>query len=103
MVCKKVFSKREIKKFQINYSILENKNISQTEEPNFKENNSNILPNVSEEVTSNFVSTIMNQVFKIIDTSKIDNKIEVEKQQTKTDEIIQKRELSFIYKIKFRI
>ena len=45
----------------------------------------------------------MNQVFKIIDTSKIDNKIEVEKQQTKTDEIIQKRELSFIYKIKFRI
>ena len=92
-----------MKKFQINYSILENKNISQTEEPNIKENNSNILPNISEEVTSNFVSTIMNQVFKIIDTSKIDNKIEVEKQQTKTDEIIQKRELSFIYEIKFRI
>jgi hypothetical protein len=79
-VCKKVFSKREIKKFQINYSILENKNISQTEKPNIKENNSNILPNVSEEVASNFVSTIMNQVFKIIDTSKIDNKTEVEKQ-----------------------
>jgi len=92
-VCKKVFSKREIKKFQINYSILENKNISQTEEPNIKENNSNILPNISEEVASNFVSTIMNQFFKIIDTSKIDNKTEVEKQQTKIDEIIQKRDL----------
>ena len=90
---KKVFSKREIKKFQINYSILENKNISQTEKPNIKENNSNILPNVSEEVASNFVSTIMNQFFKIIDTSKIDNKTEVEKEQTKIDEIIQKREL----------
>ena len=88
-----MFSKREIKKFQINYSILENKNISQTEKPNIKENNSNILPNVSEEVASNFVSTIMNQFFKIIDTSKIDNKTEVEKEQTKIDEIIQKREL----------
>ena len=89
---KSVFETRN-KKFQKNYPILENKNISQTEEPNIKENNSNILPNVSEEVASNFVSTIMNQVFKIIDTSKIDNKTEVEKQQTKIDEIIQKREL----------
>ena len=89
---KSVFETRK-KKFQKNYPILENKNISQTEEPNIKENNSNILPNVSEEVASNFVSTIMNQVFKIIDTSKIDNKTEVEKQQTKIDEIIQKREL----------
>jgi len=35
----------------------------------------------------------MNQVYKIIDTSKIDNKTEVEKEQTKIDEIIQKREL----------
>ena len=35
----------------------------------------------------------MNQFFKIIDTSKIDNKTEVEKEQTKIDEIIQKREL----------
>ena len=61
-----MFSKREIKKFQINYSILENKNISQTEKPNIKENNSNILPNVSEEVASNFVSTIMNQFFKLL-------------------------------------
>ena len=82
-----------MKKFQINYSILENKNISQTEEPNFKENNSNILPNVSEEVASNFVSTIMDLVFKIIDTSKIDNKTEVEKEKIKIDEIIQNREL----------
>ena len=92
-VCKKVFSKREIKKFQINYSILENKNISQTEEPSIKENDSNILPNISEEVASNFVSTVMNQVFKIVDANKIDNKTEVEKEQTKINEIIKEREL----------
>ena len=92
-VCKKVFSKREIKKFQINYSILENKNISQTEEPSIKENDSNILPNISEEVASNFVSTVMNQVFKIVDANKIDNKTEVEKEQTKINEIIKERDL----------
>ena len=92
-VCKKVFSKREIKKFQINYSILENKNISQTEEPSIKENDSNILPNISEEVASNFVSTVMNQVFKIVDANKIANKTEVEKEQTKINEIIKEREL----------
>ena len=92
-ICKKVFSKREIKKFQINYSILENKNISQTEEPSIKENNSNTLPNISEEVASNFVSTVMNQVFKIVDANKIDNKTEVEKEQTKINEIIKEREL----------
>jgi len=91
-VCKKVFSKREIKKFQINYSILENKNISQTEEPSIKEYNSNPLPNISEEVASNFVSTVMNQVFKIVDANKIDNKTEVEKEQTKINEIIKERE-----------
>ena len=92
-VCKKVFSKREIKKFQINYSILENKNISQTEEQSIKENNSNTLPNISEEVASNFVSTVMNQVFKIVDANKIANKTEVEKEQTKINEIIKEREL----------
>ena len=92
-VCKKVFSKREIKKFQINYSILENKNISQTEEQSIKENNSNTLPNISEEVASNFVSTVMNQVFKIVDANKIANKAEVEKEQTKINEIIKEREL----------
>ena len=91
-VCKKVFSKREIKKFQINYSILENKNISQTEEQSIKENNSNTLPNISEEVASNFVSTVMNQVFKIVDANKIANKAEVEKEQTKINEIIKERE-----------
>ena len=42
-VCNKVFAKREIKKFPINYSILENKNITQTKEPNQTENNNTIF------------------------------------------------------------
>ena len=92
-VCKKVFSKREIKKFQINYSILENKNISQIKEPNNKENNSNNLSNISEEVSSNFVSTLINQVFKLIDQNKAEENKEKEKEQNEIDEIIKHREL----------
>ena len=73
-ICKKVFSKREIKKFQINYSILENKNITQTKESNQTENNNtNILSNVSPQVGQEFVSTVIKEVFKHIDEIKIDD------------------------------
>ena len=89
-ICKKVFSKREIKKFPINYSILENKNITQTKESNQTENNNtNILSNVSPQVGQEFVSTVIKEVFKHIDEIKIDDN-EKEKQ---IEEIVKKRDL----------
>ena len=89
-VCNKVFAKREIKKFPINYSILENKNITQTKESNQTENNNtNILSNVSPQVGQEFVSTVIKEVFKHIDEIKIDDN-EKEKQ---IEEIVKKREL----------
>ena len=89
-VCNKVFAKREIKKFPINYSILENKNITQTKESNQTENNNtNILSNVSPQVGQEFVSTVIKEVFKHIDEIKIDDN-EKEKQ---IEEIVKKRDL----------
>ena len=89
-VCNKVFAKREIKKFPINYSILENKNITQTKESNQTENNNtNILSNVSPQVGKEFVSTVIKEVFKHIDEIKIDDN-EKEKQ---IEEIVKKRDL----------
>ena len=89
-VCNKVFAKREIKRFPINYSILENKNITQTKEPNQTENNNtNILSNVSPQVGQEFVSTVIKEVFKHIDEIKIDDN-EKEKQ---IEEIVKKRDL----------
>ena len=89
-VCNKVFAKREIKKFPINYSILENKNITQTKESNQTENNNtNILSNISPQVGQEFVSTVIKEVFKHIDEIKIDDN-EKEKQ---IEEIMKKREL----------
>ena len=79
-ICKKVFSKREIKRFQINYSILENKNIAQGEESSSQENITNIFSNVSPTICYNFVSTIINKVFKQIDEINIDDKKEEKKQ-----------------------
>ena len=108
-VCKKVFSKREIKKFPINYSMLENKNISHNEVPNNQDNNSDIFSTVSPQVCNDFVSAVVKEVFKKIDEIKPidkkeekneDKKIEVnnneeEKKKVKNeiDEIIKKREL----------
>jgi len=89
-VCNKVFAKREIKKFPINYSILENKNITQTKESNqIENNNTNILSNVSPQVGQEFVSTVIKEVFKHIDEIKIDDN-EKEKQ---IEEIVKKRDL----------
>ena len=89
-VCNKVFAKREIKKFPINYSILENKNITQTKESNQTENNNtNILSNVSPQVGKEFVSTVIKEVFKHINEIKIDDN-EKEKQ---IEEIVKKRDL----------
>ena len=108
-VCKKVFSKREIKKFPINYSMLENKNISHNEVPNNQDNNSDIFSTVSPQVCNDFVSAVVKEVFKKIDEIKpIDkkeekneeqkleeNNSEEEKKKVKNeiDEIIKKREL----------
>ena len=93
-ICKKVFSKREIKRFQINYSILENKNIAQGEESSSQENITNIFSNVSPTICYNFVSTIINKVFKQIDEINIDDKKEEKKQdQVDINEIIKEREL----------
>ena len=88
-VCNKVFAKREIKRFPINYSILENKNITQTKEPNHTENNTNILSNVSPKVGQEFVSTIIKEVFKHIDEIKIED----EEKEKQIEEIVKKRDL----------
>ena len=114
-VCKKVFSKREIKKFPINYSILENKNISPNEVPNNQDTNSDIFSTVPQQVRYDFVSTVIKEVFKKIDeTNLIDKKEEKKeidkkednnkeeekkeeeekkKEKSEIDEIIKKREL----------
>ena len=87
-ICKKVYSKREIKKFQINYSILENKNISQAEEADNKEKNENAQKNVLEAIYSKFI-------FPDYDEKKEEDKKNEEKnkQQKEIDEIIKEREL----------
>ena len=117
-VCKKVFSKREIKKFPINYSMLENKNISQNEVPDNQDNNSDIFSTVPPQVCYDFVSTVINEVYKKMDEikpidkkeenngndkkeeknvidKKEENKKEEEKKKEKDeiDEIVKKREL----------
>ena len=108
-VCKKVFSKREIKKFPINYSILENKNISPNEVPNNQDTNSDIFSTVPQQVRYDFVSTVIKEVFKKIDETnlidkkeekkEIDKKEDINKEEEKKkekseiDEIIKKREL----------
>ena len=91
-ICKKVFSKREIKKFQINYSILENKNISQAEESKHKENsekNEITSKNVLEAIYSKFIFE------NVGEAKEEDKKEEKEKNKLKKeiDEIIKEREL----------
>ena len=91
-ICKKVFSKREIKKFQINYSILENKNISQAEESKHKENsekNEITSKNVLEAIYSKFIFE------NVGEAKEEDKKEEKEKNKPKKeiDEIIKEREL----------
>ena len=88
-VCNKVFAKREIKRFPINYSILENKNITQTKEPNYTENNSDILSNVSPQIGKELVSTIINEAFKHFDEIKNDDN----EKQKKIEEMAKKRDL----------
>ena len=101
-VCNKVFAKREIKKFPINYSILENKNITPAEEPKHSEiNTTTILPTLSPQLGQEFVSTVIKEVFKHIDEIKIDDNKEKEKDKEKEkeegkkvlEEIAKKREL----------
>ena len=92
-ICKKVFSKREIKKFQINYSILENKNISQAEESKHKENsekNEITSKNVLEAIYSKFIFE------NVGEAKEEDKKEEKEKNKLKKeiDEIIKERELT---------
>ena len=94
-ICKKVFSKREIKKFPINYSILENKYISQDNEiktnQESQENYLNNFGNISPNIDYNFVSTFLNEASKFIDIDKIQN--DENKAQSEIDDIINKREL----------
>ena len=75
-ICKKVFSKREIKKFQINYLILENKNISQGEVSTNQENSQNFLLNMSPEIRNDIASALINQAMKQMDKIQIDDKKE---------------------------
>lgn len=118
--CGKVFSKREIKKFPINYSILENKLLSLSEKETSKKNSPTIsnkdennkdnekslecLNNLSPQVCMNFMSTLINQVSKIIETNPTkDNQINKDNNNTNTnvneekknifEEIINKRDL----------
>ena len=78
--CGKVFSKREIKKFPINYSILENKllsptegnkstndttnNTNQPEDKNLNKENLEKLNNLSPQTCLNFVTAFMSEVSK---------------------------------------
>ena len=99
--CGKIFSKREIKKFPINYSILENKLISISEEnkpKNDEVNNSNnsnsnkegieSLNNISPETYFNFMSTFMNQVRKFME-----NNENMKELKDPCDEVIKEREI----------
>ena len=81
-ICKKVFSKREIKKFPINYSILENKNISHEIEPNHRETNPDINSIITPEECENLMSA-MNQFLKNINLNK---KNEEKKEEEKKEE-----------------
>ena len=99
--CGKIFSKREIKKFPINYSILENKLISISEENKTKNdnvNNSNSncsskegiesLNNISPETYFNFISKFMSQVQKFMENN--ENMKEI---KDPCDEVIKEREI----------
>ena len=93
-ICKKVFSKREIKKFQINYLILENKNISQGEVSTNQENSQNFLLNMSPEIRNDIASALINQAMKQIDKIPIDDKKEDKNiEENELDKVIKEREL----------
>jgi len=71
--CGKVFSKREIKKFPINYSILENKLVSPSEkkddnskedDKNIDEKNLELVQNLSQETCFNLMSSFMAEINK---------------------------------------
>ena len=81
-VCNKVFAKREIKKFPINYSILENKNISHEIEPNHRETYPDINSIITPEERENLMAA-MNQFLKNINLNK---KNEEKKEEEKKEE-----------------
>ena len=73
ITCGKVFSKREIKKFPINYSILENKLVSPSEkndntlkedDKNTDEKNLELVQNLSQETCFNIMSSFMTEINK---------------------------------------
>ena len=73
VTCGKVFSKREIKKFPINYSILENKLVSPSEkndntlkedDKNTDEKNLELVQNLSQETCLNIMSSFMAEINK---------------------------------------
>ena len=77
--CGKVFSKREIKKFPINYSILENKLVSPSEkkddtskedDKNTDEKNLELVQNLSQETCLNIMSSFMAEVNKYMNENK---------------------------------
>ena len=111
ITCGKVFSKREIKKFPINYSILENKLISGTEEnkspissneEDKKDINTNkedieTLKNLSSQTYLSFMSSFMKEVTKYIyqkenNNNDIKNEI-IEEKKDPCGEIIKEREI----------
>ena len=79
VTCGKVFSKREIKKFPINYSILENKLVSPSEknngalkedDKNTDEKNLELVQNLSQETCLNIMSSFMAEVSKYMNDNK---------------------------------
>ena len=96
--CGKIFSKREIKKFPINYSILSNKLKTISDEKDSQNDNNNTNNNsneenvenlnISPETYMNFMSTLVNQVQKLIINN--DN---VKETKNPCDEIIKEREI----------
>ena len=96
--CGKIFSKREIKKFPINYSILSNKLKTISDEKDSQNDNNNTNNNsneenvenlnISPETYMNFMSTLVNQVQKLIIND--DN---VKETKNPCDEIIKEREI----------
>ena len=123
ITCGKVFSKREIKKFPINYSILENKLVSPSEkndntlkedDKNTDEKNLELVQNLSQETCFNIMSSFMTEINKYmtekqnieqlnkenesnnnINDNNEDNKINEEKKniESQCDEIIKERDL----------
>ena len=123
VTCGKVFSKREIKKFPINYSILENKLVSPSEkndntlkedDKNTDEKNLELVQNLSQETCFNIMSSFMTEINKYmtekqnigqlnkenesnnnINDNNEDNKINEEKKniESQCDEIIKERDL----------